>query len=63
MDAPISCPNSMLTTKDMAIGRLRLSRVCGMAYGFGNQILFLVTVWYLFWFLRDGAINQLHEHW
>jgi protein-S-isoprenylcysteine O-methyltransferase Ste14 len=28
----------------------------GICYGFGNQILFLLTVWYLFWFLRDGAI-------
>ncbi|MEZ6086999.1 MAG: NnrU family protein [Pirellulaceae bacterium] len=31
-------------------------RVVGLAYGFGNQLLFLVTVWYLFWFMRDGAI-------
>ena len=38
-------------------------RLCGIAYGFGNQILFLVTVWYLFWFLRDGALSQLHGNW
>ena len=38
-------------------------RVLGISYGFGNQLLFLVTVWYLFWFLRDGAINYSHGHW
>ena len=31
-------------------------RVLGICYGFGNQVLFLITVWYLFWFLRDGAV-------
>jgi protein-S-isoprenylcysteine O-methyltransferase Ste14 len=36
-----------------------IRRLVGICYGSGNQILFLVTVWYLFWFLRDGAIlNQ-----
>ena len=39
------------------------SRLGGMAFGFGNQILFLVTVWYLFWFLRDGSLNHEHQHW
>lgn len=38
-------------------------RVGGMLCGFGNQILFLVTVWYLFWFLRDGSLNGAHSHW
>lgn len=38
-------------------------RFFGMAFGFGNQILFLITVWYLFWFLRDGSLNNLHAHW
>jgi protein-S-isoprenylcysteine O-methyltransferase Ste14 len=33
-----------------------LRRTFGILYGFGNQALFLVTVWYLFWFLRDGAL-------
>jgi protein-S-isoprenylcysteine O-methyltransferase Ste14 len=33
-----------------------IRRLVGICYGFGNQILFLVTVWYLFWFLHDGAI-------
>lgn len=41
----------------------RVRRAVGIFYGFGNQILFVVTVWYLFWFLRDGAISQLHGHW
>ncbi len=37
---------------------LAIRRFVGICYGFGNQILFLVTVWYLFWFLRDGAISS-----
>ncbi len=40
-----------------------LPRLLGISYGFGNQFLFLVTVWYLFWFLRDGAISQAHGNW
>jgi protein-S-isoprenylcysteine O-methyltransferase Ste14 len=40
-----------------------IRRTAGILYGFGNQILFLVTVWYLFWFLRDGAISRSHGHW
>ncbi len=40
-----------------------ISRLIGITYGFGNQILFLITVWYLFWFLRDGAISTAHGHW
>ncbi len=36
--------------------RSAAQRTLGICYGFGNQILFLFTVWYLFWFLRDGAI-------
>ncbi len=38
-------------------------RTAGIVFGFGNQILFLTTVWYLFWFLRDGAINDQHGNW
>lgn len=41
-----------------------LGRAGGITFGFGNQILFLVTVWYLFWFLRDGAIVLgQHDDW
>ena len=30
-------------------------RMAGAAFGLGTQLLFLVTVWYLFWFLYgDG---------
>ncbi len=43
--------------------RSKVGRSLGIGFGFGNQLLFLVTVWYLFWFLRDGAINQAHGHW
>ncbi len=43
--------------------RTTVRRVGGIAFGFGNQILFLVTVWYLFWFLRDGAVGDHHGHW
>ena len=28
-------------------------RALGIAFGFGTQVFFLVTVWYLFWFLKD----------
>ncbi len=38
-------------------------RVLGISYGIGNQLLFIVTVWYLFWFLRDGEIYQSHGQW
>ncbi|QDV45657.1 NnrU protein [Stieleria neptunia] len=40
-----------------------LRRAIGMLYGFGNQILFLATVWYLFWFLRDGSIRPSQGDW
>ncbi|TWT89350.1 methyltransferase family protein [Neorhodopirellula pilleata] len=40
-----------------------LRRLTGLSFGFGNQILFLVTVWFLFWFLRDGAISRSHDDW
>jgi len=32
------------------------NRISGVLFGFGNQVLFLITVWYLFWFLRDGRV-------
>lgn len=50
-----------------------IARIVGILYGFGNQALFLVTVWFLFWFLRDGALDRgekvgshfffLPDHW
>ncbi|WP_182867312.1 methyltransferase family protein [Rhodopirellula sp. JC639] len=40
-----------------------IGRAIGILYGFGNQVLFLVTVWYLFWFLRDGSLTPSHGHW
>lgn len=40
-----------------------LGRALGILFGFGNQLLFLVTVWYLFRFLHDGAIVQTHGQW
>lgn len=33
-------------------------RAVGVIYGFGNQVLFLITAWYLFWFLRDGHLQE-----
>lgn len=30
-------------------------RSIGIVFGFGTQVLFLTTVWYLFWFLKDGV--------
>ena len=41
----------------------RWQRPLGITLGFANQLLFLVTVWYLFWFLRDGTIVAGHQHW
>ena len=35
----------------------------GISYGFGNQLLFAITVWFLFWFLRDGPTSPSHAHW
>src|SRR5689334_13981436 len=32
----------------------RWSRACGISFGVGTQLLFFVTVYYLFFFLRDG---------
>jgi len=49
---------------DVAIRRVRqsldlalLTRALGVCYGFATQLLFFYTVWYLFWFMRDGASN------
>ncbi len=35
-------------------------RWLGIAFGIGTQVLFLVTVWHLFWFLK-GAHSVQHE--
>ncbi len=43
----------MDVTEDTAERRWR--RALGIAFGLGSQVLFLVTVWYLFWFLHDGG--------
>lgn len=40
-----------------------VQRLTGIVFGFSTQILFMVTVWYLFWFLRDGSINTRHGNW
>ena len=32
-----------------------MGRAMGIAFGLGTHALFGVTVWYLFWFLKDGA--------
>lgn len=42
---------------------MRLRRAAGISFGFGNQVLFLVTVWYLFWFLRDGYVLNRQGDW
>ncbi len=41
-----------------------LRRAAGISFGFGNQLLFLITVWFLFWYLY-GDITQvsLNKHW
>ena len=35
-----------------------LSRACGIAFGVTTQLAFLVTVYFLFYFLRDGGSSQ-----
>ncbi len=44
----------------LSLTRKSLMRLCGIVFGFANQLLFLLTVWFLFWFLRDGAIYGRH---
>ncbi|MCC9602114.1 hypothetical protein LOC67_16250 [Stieleria sp. JC731] len=55
--------DATVNLKTVETGSAKLYRAIGITYGFGNQLLFLVTVWYLFWFLRDGATSQSHQHW
>jgi hypothetical protein len=38
--------------------RARMRRATGIALGLGNQVLFAVTVWFLFWFLKGGEPPQ-----
>lgn len=39
-------------------------RVAGISFGFGNQILFLITVWFLFWYLYGSATpHDAQTHW
>jgi protein-S-isoprenylcysteine O-methyltransferase Ste14 len=40
-----------------------VTRCCGILFGFANQLLFLATVWYLFWFLRDGSVLGRQGNW
>ena len=47
----------------LPIDRATARRTFGIAFGFGNQILFLLTIWYLFWYLRDGSIIEKHGNW
>jgi len=35
-------------------------RALGIAFGIGTQLFFLVTIWFLFWFLKDGGPRNLH---
>ena len=53
----------MAVSLSPAFGNRRLRRLVGIGYGFGNQILFLITVWFLFCFLRDGSANRSHGNW
>ena len=36
-----------------------MHRVLGIVFGVGTQAFFLVTVWFLFWFLKDGGPRNL----
>jgi len=35
-----------------------LRRATGIAVGLGNQAIFLITVWYLFWFLKGEPVQR-----
>jgi hypothetical protein len=35
-----------------------MSRKLGIAFGLATHALFGVAVWYLFWFLKDGAAED-----
>lgn len=63
MDASINLPTANTIASEPTSRESIVPRTAGIAYGFGNQILFVVTVWYLFWFMRDGAMNPSHGHW
>lgn len=63
MDASIATAAAQETTSQSTTPRLLFHRSLGIAYGFFNQILFVITVWYLFWFLRDGAMSPASDHW
>jgi protein-S-isoprenylcysteine O-methyltransferase Ste14 len=42
----------------------RIRRTLGIVFGIATQALFLVTVWQLFWFLKDGGPRDIHgEFW
>ena len=53
----------MEASRGLARKSSSIRRLGGIALGFGNQFLFLITVWYLFWFLRNGAISDQHGRW
>ena len=36
----------------------RSNQLAGVLFGVGAQVLFAITVWQIFWFLRDGAPQQ-----
>lgn len=45
-------------------GRAFWKRLAGICVGLGTQLLFAVTVWFLFWFLRDCAgTGRSHAVW
>lgn len=37
----------------------RMARPAGWAAGIGTHLLFVYTVWHLFWFLRNGRANSM----
>ncbi|HBJ34988.1 MAG TPA: hypothetical protein DDZ51_09555 [Planctomycetaceae bacterium] len=63
MDASITLPEQERSPHELSVAESRLNRTLGIAYAFGNQVLFIITVWNLFWFLRDGAMTSAKDHW
>src|SRR5262245_47433675 len=43
------------------VERVSWSRVAGIAAGVGTQLVFAVTVYFLFFYLQDGSANRGHQ--
>lgn len=53
----------MLGTSSLQIFIARAQRFSGIFFGFANQAVFLITVYFLFYFLRDGSVSFVSGSW